>query len=801
MTRQTKNHMPIQQTTAFWKSMGIDIRRRAKAIKKGKLGADKAVLRRSGVSEAAIDKVHTICMAYDDVLFFRKFSKFFRKDIETVKAWTKTKTASAAFEKLFNVFQRNNIEQAKRKFSELALVFEFYKKGEGQVYSGVISQKVSLKDFNTTNLRRRLSLTGGTSEYIEKGSTDLGKERILWLQKNTDGKKTNKFIKLIKQRAQLYVALSMDSKKEYYLAKGEIERKFNTILETPEETPDLKKFLAFVRTGNSQHFILTGCSYIDAEFRVSIGPSHNRIENVAELPVYKDKIGSDNKKLTHLTQVRLSYKNKILNKPIFVSILTYREGIFGAILLHPEDSRLTTTQRKNLLQDFVTDFGFSLNHFLLTDDLTDKSIYRHFLETVPSKITKMELRSPLALKIYTNLITDGLFEVSDTTEETSKTCVNSTCAAYYKPVWETKKYCPICSEVLIGGRSIEIKKINEKNIAEFIRDKFKDGMVSISKRKILSRQIYISQAIYNDETVDFIPISKALSENQLIILKYRYPHAVIVTTRPDARELTAKGFQVISLWELTYDIYHKSCKEIKAFADNSRANSLANMRGLCTKAVVRISDTSYYKDRNAETKNLGAELFEADASVLFDYVFGNCLWLGAKYRGASLPDGLTAFPMLGTNHGCFIWDGKFSEGANLVMGGFLKNKKYIEDARKNQSLKDNGGLKGFLFISNNLFPPSFVNKYKPLTKGKKIKISFIRAIQFQKIAQHYMKYEKIILNNSNARLQFIESMSDLFFNTAKGRKCEIISDVVIDVLIAKDKTVFTKLKSGKYLLP
>lgn len=785
--------MPLQQSTAFWKSLKIVTRKRGLVLKHYRPKSDMAALRRIGVSQEVLDDVYTKSLNYNDELLFRNIARFFRKDVATVKVWTKSSTESAAFQRLFNIYHNNDLETAKAKYLELALIFEFYKKGESQLFTGKCSKKLLVKNFSTVNLRRKLTLAGGKADYVQRGNAFFGKERIIWLQKNTDGRITDKFIKISRTGIKIEVSLSFDSKKEYYIAKSEIEKQFEVFLETPQLNANFAKFFTFLRKGTSHNFTLSGATFLDSEFRVSVVPSHNRIANVAELGIYKTNVGTDTRRLEYLTQIRVTCLNKAINRQIFISIMTYREGIFGAILLRADNKKLTSVQRQRLYNDFVADFEIPLNTFLDFKNLSDKEVYKHYLQTLPTKALKIEARSSQALSIYKELVTDNLLDPKSTLEEVSKTCVNSDCSEYFKPSWENKKYCSTCGEILINGKTIELNRIEEKNVALFIKNTFSEGTVSIASKQVLSRRVYVSQVNYKNESADFIPISKQLTENQTEILKFRYPHAVIVTTRDDVNDLTSKGLRAVSLWELAYSIKVENAKLLKRFVVKSRATSLASMRDLCRISVDRITNDSFYKNLNSEVKNLGAELFEADSSVLLDYVFGNCLWLGAKYRGSSLPDGFTAFPMLESNQGCFIWDGKFSEGRKLVMGKFSKNNVYIKDAKANKTIKANGGLKGFVFISNNTFPVSFVRKYLPLTRKKVLKVSFLRALQLHKIVEHYMHNERLILNNIRARRQFVDSMSHLFFSTAKGRKCEIFSDDIVDQLISKNQVFFDAL--------
>jgi len=789
--------MSAQKWTTFFKSFGIVIRKRGKTLKKYNYKSDMAALRRVGVNQPAIDDVFARCGKHSDELLFKKFSKLFKKDIPTIKVWLKVKSASEAFVKLFDVLDANTYDIAKSKISELFVVFEFYKKGVGQVYNGKIKSSQSINSFNVTDLLRRLNRSDNAS-YVKKGATDFGSEKIIRIEKLGD-QITNKFIKLSKNKSTLHVSLSFDSKKEYSVAKSTLEKKFDTYLDTPESTKDFTKFIDFLKTGTSNNFILTGTSYLDSEFRITAMPANTRIVNLVNLNSYKARISSASKKMEVLTQVRLTCLDRSISKPIFLSILTYRDGIFGAVLLRLDDKRLTANQRDLLHARFKKDFGFSLNEFLIYDDLTEQAIYKHFLQTRTTKSLKVELRSKLALSIYSSLLTDNLLSSGNITEEISKVCVNNTCQRYFKPIWESRRYCQACGDVLINGKGVELRTIDESNVSDFIKKHYKNGSSLILSRQLLSRQIFVCELSSNDQAAEFIPVTKALSDNQIEVLKIRYPHAVIVTTNDDVSYLQSKGCLAVNLWEFVHSIKHDNANAIQKLIKKSNAESLNRIRNQALISLSRISDDKYYKERNAEVKNLGAELFEADISILFDYVLGNSLWLGAKHRGSSVPDGFTAFPMLQTSKGCFIWDGKFSEGRALVMGNYNKNKTYIDAAKKNQTIKDNGGLRGFLFISNNTFPVKFSKKYLPLTKKRRLKISFLRSPQLKMITEHYQVNEKLIMRNSKARDQFTNSLEYLFFSTSGGRKCEIIPDADIVAAIKNDVTYFKTLKAGKSL--
>lgn len=585
------------------------------------------------------------------------------------------------------------------------------------------------------------------------------------------------------------------------LQQTTIEKYFSTYLDTPEIAGKFTQFENFIKKGISEHFVLSGSNYTDNEFRVSISPNHNRIENITQLETYNQKLRSTTKKLEAISQLRLSYNDKSLSRPVFVSILTYKEGVFGSILLKPDDKGMTTKQRAKFYTDFFSDFNIPLNQFIKYEDLAEKDLYQYFLQTIAHRSTRLELRSPHAMTVYKRLISDNLLSQNENKEEASRICVNSSCKARYKQIWDNKRFCTNCGDVLIPGKSIELQSVNEEAIARYLAKNMPFGTSILFQRKLLSRQIYVVQLVDKDKIIEFIPVTKQLSENQFEILKFRYPYAVIVTSRNDMTDLEVRGFRVEKLWELIYSIQKDNSKIVSRLQNKSKSAVLNRLRSLFPASLGRLNNKEYYIERNQDVKNFGAELFEADCSVILDYIFGNCIWLGAKNRGSSLPDGFTSFPMLGIKHGCFIWDTKFSEGKRLVMGNFTKNSHYINEAKNNKSIKINGGLKAFIFISNNEFPLTFPKKYITLTKKRKIKVLFLQSQQLKQIAEHYLENEKVIMNNSKARNQFIQSMKNLFFVTAKNRKCEIVATSYVENLLTANDTFFNSLKSGKQLSP
>lgn len=798
MSISSKRKISVHKWTPFWKDMGIHVQKRTRTLKGYKPKSDITALKKAGVDPIVSAKIYHKSLSYTDKLLFKHFSRFFRKDTSTVIEWLKARNSSDAFSKLWNILNKDDLDATKKKFSELSTIFEFYKKGEGQLYSGKLGRNLSINAFPVTTFLRKLNRSDPRAKYKHKNVAVLGKKIIIWFEKHGD-KKTHKFIILSREYSALRVILSLDSRKEYGIVKRQIQKHFNTFLDTPTERSSFRRLESFLETGRSRHFTLSGASYVQSGLRYSIASPLNRAQNITTSSVYKKQLTNVERKIEALSQFRLHVSSSYIKKPIFISILTYKEGILGAILLNLDDKRLSSVQRTKLHEDFFRDFGLHMNQFLVHKDLTTKALYKHFLQTNELAPSKLELRSNEAMKVYKSLVANQILSVTST-DETSMLCVNNLCINYFLPVWDNKKYCNHCGEFLINGRSVETRKLNEMEVSKYIENAFTSGnSVSLSK-KVLSRSITMSQIIYKGMSSEIIPLTSSLNEDQLLILKFRFPHCILITSKNDQSELEDQ-FQTLDLWKLAYSLDHDNGKLLQDAIQKSTEDSLHTTRSLFRQSIKRITNSAFYRGKNKKVRNLGAELFEADNSVILDYILGNCIWLGASHRGVSLPDGMTAFPMLNTSKGCFIWDSKFSEGSNLAMGNFAKNKKYINDAKSNKSIRTNGGLKGFVFVSNNTFPKHFITKYKPLVKNRRLKVSFLRASHLEKIAKHYRQHERLISNNTDAKNKFIDSMVDLLYTTKNDRRCEIISDAQIDNLTSTNNIYFKTLKKGRLLQP
>ena len=105
------------QWTKFWNNLSVYVAKKpSRFLKRYRYSQDFAKLRRIGVDQIKIDLVKTALKNYrDPEIQFHRFTLFFRRDYETVKLFTGTKSASESFLKLFRKFHYNSFSNANKE--------------------------------------------------------------------------------------------------------------------------------------------------------------------------------------------------------------------------------------------------------------------------------------------------------------------------------------------------------------------------------------------------------------------------------------------------------------------------------------------------------------------------------------------------------------------------------------------------------------------------------------------------------------------------------------------------------------
>lgn len=786
--------------TRFWTSFEIYIPRTARWRSEYNPASDERRLMRKGVAEEYIKKVRLAFeQNYKEPLKqFHRFVNFFIRDTQIILVATNSNNSSEAFHKLFRKLHYSSFPQAKCIFQQIFLIQKFNEKGMGRSYIARYRGTGSIDNIKGTMFARTLSYNDRRAVYKSLPKFKFGGKTILTLLKSGSGRNIHKFIQLDREGGEIQIKISMDSQKEYNLAKFKLSEYFLTLVDTPEYRKNLKEFLKFLKNGESDHFKLIGIVFLDQDHKVSVFPQNNRLENIIRYTPLKEKFSRRRVDfLDKIVDIRITNKEIDTRSEIFIHFHTfYTDGVIGSILLNLQDKRLNSSERDKFHKDFKSDFGLPLDSFIRFDNVSNSDIYKTFLKNVVRKNKQVKLRSPSALEIYRILSSNGLISYEFDSKEQAAYCFNPNCRLKFKLKWN-KKSCVNCHERLFRGRTVVVKKINENKVTDLIYKVSSELGFTVDKfeRKLLGRKIYVNEIRKDEKSLCVIPITKDLNENELEVIRFRYPNLLLATSKDNSDHISAKHIKVVELYLLIYKLMNKSSSKrtINSFLREVNRDIVRKNRNLSDESSSRFNNDNYYIQKNKEAKNLGAELFEADCSVLLSYIFGNTIWLGARTRGKPFPDGISALPLTEKANGCFLWDTKFSETGRVVLGKDGKNDNYLKQGRKNPTIKDNGGLKGFVFVSNKTAPNNFLKKFRKLIGRRRLKVTYLSSDQIFKLYRHYKDFENDINNNRRVQEVFVDSMRGLFFSTAGNNKAFVVKDGFLEELLDKNKAKYQKL--------
>ncbi len=796
-----KHTLSTVKWTRFWGSLDIHIRKRNILLKKySPRKNDFPSLRRIGVKEEDINKVYELFNSYREPLLFRKFTMFFKKDPITVEKWTNSKNTSEAFVKLFRIFHFNNFQKIKERFKEISLLYEINRKGEGRKYQGIYKGRGSINNIKGVHFSRLLNLSDKRSNYKALRNIKFEDSIILPIERKKGNRPIYKFIKLSRKNNKIVIRVSADSEKEYKIIRNALRTWFGVYIDTPDFQGDFKKLSSFLKNGESEHFTVTGVNYFHGNYSISIFPKYNKPENVTKFQLYKNKFSAISFPQEHFIKIRILHKEILTRGQVFIIFLTHQtSGIIGAIVLNLDDRGLNFEERRRIRDDFNSDFDLPLNEFISYKDLAEKEIYKKLLQNIPKRSIEIELRSQKSLSVYKKLLDKELLPCP-IEQNQERYCTNVNCRLGFQRKL-SGAHCKGCGERLLSDKKIIIERIDEEKVTKFISDSVKKLGFHANKlkRRLIKRNIFVVVIRNKEKFIEVIPITKSLDENQIEVLRFRYPNLLLLNSQENLEEFTQKDINVDELYEFIYALEKSKKSEIKKLIDNINIDGLERIRKYSADSSSRITNNGFYKDKNKISKNFGSELFEADCSILLSYIFGNSLWLGARSRGKAFPDGITAFPFLDTHKGCFIWDAKFSEGQKVVLGKKEKNENYIKYAKNNSNIKENGGLKGFVFIGNRNAPKNFLREYRKLIGKRRIKVSFIRPEHLLEIFKHYKTNENRINNNLKVKQIFIELMNKIFFSTVSGNKSFVLQNSYLKQSLENNRKKYKSIKEGKPL--
>ncbi len=757
--------------TRFWKHLNVELGREEKWSDEQIYKKDFRRLTRLGVDLVVLNKTKKEFQKYKaGFIQFHRFVYFFAKDPDSVRRWTKSRDASKAFLRLCYKITKNKRKSAKSLLGELLLLMELYRKREIVQYIAKTSRNINISSISGRGIMSTIRIGERNASFKIEKEFLYDKFRVYCMSKKIGAsQKVYKFVLLKKLRNKLYINTALDTAEEKNKTLGHISKKLQIPIARIKGKPNLTNFINFLKNGTYASFSLTGVDFIDQGFRISISPQYSRPLNVTQNPYYQKLLPESNIEiLESIQRVRILNLTPYSMVQVKVHFLNYKnEDIIGGMRLSLNAQGVTLSKREALKEAFRQDFGFQLDTPLIFD-VEEKEIYKKFLHNPPKKKKRIEIVSEKSIEISHKLSEYDLLPQRKQLEETAKICTFHGCAKKFRDQWTAEKVCTCGHNLWENGSSILTQIIDEKKVSKFFERVAKESgyLTTPLLRDLIRRKIFPIEVVKDEKSLCLIPITTPLNDQQLEILKYRYPNLILITSRDDKSALVANGFVVEELYSFVHGLFEDPKRKFDEFIKIVTANKLSHLATLASISSSRILDERKYISKGA----IGMELFEADVSVLLNYIFKNSIWLGAKTRGQSLPDSLSAFPIEDEKKGCFVADAKFTKKNSPDIGSIEKNEKYLTDGKKNTSIKLNGGLRGFLFISNKSAPSNFALKMQKIIGRKIVKGGYLKSSQILEIYNHLKQWENDFNIDGRKKNLFIKALEEIFLTLPSLKK-------------------------------
>lgn len=791
--------------TKFWRSIGVDLGHEERWSPGDIYTKGGRRLRKLGVEPADFNKVKKELDRYAaGHIQFHRLTYLFARDPETVRKWTNARTVSKAFLRLCYKLTKNDRDKARKNLSELTLLMELFRKREIIQYDAKDASGTNISIILARGLQATLKVGEKNARLKFKGQFKFdGFQVYSFAKKSGSGPEVYKFVLLKKVRRKIFINLALDTTDERQKVLGHVSKKLTIPIERLRENPNMRKFINFLKDGNSTSFSLLSADILNEGLRISIYPQYGRPENIAESNLYKSILPTaDIDVLESTAKIKVLTTALVSPTTVNIGFVNYKnEDIIGGMRLSLNAKGLNLSKRELLREKFKEDFDFQLDVPLVIQ-VDEREIYKKFLYNPPKKKKRIQIVSDKTIEISHKLLTHGLLPKQKPTEETAKICTYHGCPLKFQQRWNiTGNTCACGNSLWENGTTILTQIIDENRVRDFFERIAKENgyEAESSSKNLITRNIFPLQIRKDGRTLCLIPITVPLKDQQLEALKYRYPDLVFVTSRDDKHTLEAKGFAVEELYSLVFDLLNDPEAKINSMLDYVAANRSVKIRELSDASSARLLNEAWYISQ----ARMGPEFFEADTSTILSYIFRNSIWLGAKRRGEPVPDSLSAFPVDDANRGCFATDAKFSLASTPNIGSVDKNKKYVDDGRKNTSVRSSGGLRGFIFVSNKQAPTNFFQKMKKVLGRKHVKAGYLTNTQVKMIFDHLRRWENDMEMDRRKRDIFLESMEQIFLkpNTMRAQD-KIIewSDASVSTILNENVTKYSSLTNPELVV-
>jgi hypothetical protein len=468
-------------------------------------------------------------------------------------------------------------------------------------------------------------------------------------------------------------------------------------------------------------------------------------------------------------------------QPVTINVDKVKDQLnLGYYRLRVPERGLTYESKEKLIKKFDHEFKIPLNkYFLFGEKEADYKTIINFIliQKHVSLSDKPLVYSQMLDKLYNIGLLDKPKEVNQ------RYCINQDCNRRYRTTWR-RGYCICEKELVISGTSFGIK-IKADYVANFIIHYLSSKNLKFAKanRVFNKRKRPVIEVFTEKGNITVIPVQSTKIDTSLLdYLKDNEINSLIVPypTTVETQEIKQRKHGLVPVSELIYsELYTKEdllTKEINETIDNSVDRVVNNYEY----AISRYGKPGQYDFR----------AFEKDMYSILHYILPVAQRLGDDLIGKRVSDGIASLPLQKGNRFCITWDCKYTNGEYTFKEPYKKTVIYLEKLSKLPIVKTFGGLRTFIFISNNPSDKRFRKFSKRLIKNYNWhgKLILLRTDQLINLSKHFKTIRHNLNSSPEVRSKYYNNLAKLFYKP--GRKIHLIRDDEI-----------TKITNENYEIP
>lgn len=735
----------------------------------------------------SVQKIDNIAKYYNKPSYLKKLMKKVKVSEETFNKVVKlfkqvnTKTRKVEFYYFINFFTSNNESITLRygldldkSFLKLAIIFarnnqtkvyEFQLinfransilQGKGRQYRVLnLDKKIKRifkvkKGFFCPRVKGRLS-------YTEEIRGIFAKELLFVIRRGSKRNGKYKYLYFDATQNRIYFSPTF-SHLEIYKLLSRVSELGVEITIKPEKI-SFDKIIYFIYNGVDENAIgvsLKGVTFADQNLIITLSEDHY--------------LGKPQGSIQHLVKAHWQTPNIFSLRSIIVKVSDFNctinfRPVNGMIYTNLNSRKLGPTEQmlaeKAIKEAFDIDLGVGYEV-----DFDKEEFYKKFLDK-PSSLKKYWSKIPFPeLQTYSELV-DKKVLLPKKSDFRLYICMNR-CRKQGVFIWSPKNICcSACTQPLLKIGAELIYSKDKKNILAHIK-KFaiNEGYSAEIAHKHVARKPLDLIKIFDKtgQALAIVPLYSRKDLPKVELFCKRFPNISIVSS--GLHVSVTNPIHQIYLGDFFHNYFESISKRqlIKEAFEDQLAKEPSRVAVLAEESAVNLKKLH---NLSLTRKNYLPIDFEMDCYNLLHSVFKETCWLGIKYSGKKLPDGIGALPKIpSVAKNSFMWDCKLSfSDKGIGLGTCKKNRAYLDFALQNQAIKNFGRFIMHITISNKLNEQQCLKVITQLAKSRKykqVKFILLDSRELYSLYQLYTAQESNLLRDNHKRELFYTRLFEYF---------------------------------------